>query len=80
MEHAVDAASGLPRLWSVVDVLSRVNHLPITKRVGQVTDFEDPIAVATSCPDCREPLWAALREYSATQDPSRLESVSCGCR
>lgn len=65
-----------PWLWSAVEVLKKVNYMPIVC---------DPVAAGTrrgpsNCGRCDEAIARAIREHALTQDVGVFEDLDCECR
>lgn len=67
-----------PSLWLVREAAQRL------ARLGEVTvglwdETLDPLAVPSSCPDCRDRLVDALRRFNLTQQADTLDVAPCSC-
>jgi hypothetical protein len=70
-----------PRLWSVVEILLRMEGVRLPVQVGLHTEG---LAVRggtfRNCGLCDEGVRAALKAFSGTQDYGLLKGLSCACR
>ena len=67
-----------PRLWSVLDVLSRFEGKKVF--VGGINDYPPPKAEASNCEFCTENVKRELIRYNSTLDLSPLMELDCECR
>ena len=70
-----------PRLWSVVDIVSRLEGQGLAIHVGLDTEG---LAVRggtfRNCGRCDRRVRAALRDFSSSQDYGLLRGLDCSCR
>ena len=70
-----------PRLWSVVEIIQRVRCRELPIQVGLETEgLAVEGGLFRNCGTCDEPVRAALRTFSETQNLELFSSLDCACK